>query len=51
MEYVIGILIGLMIGFYFGYTKGRKSDGFTDSEREMVRQVLSVLTYGGRNED
>lgn len=51
MEYIIGILLGLMIGFYFGYRQGRKSDGFSESEKAMVRQVLSVLTYGGEDEN
>ena len=46
-----GLLIGGLIGFYFGFQKGKVNDGFSDEEKEMVRQVLSVLTYGGHRED
>ena len=48
---VFACVAGIGIGFYFGYQKGRSSDGFSPEEKEMVRQVLSVLTYGGKRED
>lgn len=46
-----GLLVGGVIGFYFGFQKGKVNDGFSAEEKEMVRQVLSVLTYGGHRED
>ena len=54
MEYVLAIIVfiaGIGVGFYFGYQKGRSSDGFSPEEKEMVRQVLSVMTYGGKRDE
>ena len=51
LVYIVSIIAGIGVGFYFGYQKGRSSDGFSPEEKEMVRQVLSVLTYGGKRED
>lgn len=56
-----GVLCGVFCG-YKSYNKGFEEgkalaqslvdqDGLTKEEKEQLRQVINVLSWGGRNED
>lgn len=59
---VSSMLIGAIVSGYFNYHKGLNDgrneaqilvdkDGLTKEEKEQLRQVINVLSWGGRNED
>ena len=51
---VLALIAGLCIGFFIGESKVKKyveRNALSKQEADMVRQVLSVLSFGGGNEN
>jgi uncharacterized protein YneF (UPF0154 family) len=51
---IFALVTGLCVGFFIGESKVKKyveRNALSKQEADMVRQVISVLSFGGGNEN